>query len=258
MTSKEELDYVNKPSSLSPSCRKCVSVLQQLVSGLQSEANDKNESSPVTLLRAIAGGDPKELRIEKKRDGVVVYFPVETTQPSLLRRWTEFNDDTASIDQAVRPIATSVSDATLSKTPTNSDNPLAIELKCRKCSDQGPEAGARAFLLGPTPLSVVICHNRIHPEADVYSEVLTHELIHIYDVQNLKLDLTRCENLAYSEIRAAKAAECRNTWSQLQSFCVKQKAICATNNLFPSQGRDCVQKVFSRAFEDNQPFHDGG
>lgn len=256
MTSKEESNNVTKPSSLSTSCRKCVSVLQQLVSGLQSETNDKNESSPLTLLKAIAGGDPKQLRIENNSDGVVIHIPVETTESNILRRWTKFVDDTANIDQGVRAIATSVSDSSIATSKTNPTHPLTVELRCRKCSTEGPEGGARAFLLGPTPLSVVICHNRVRSDPEELSEILTHELVHLYDVQNSKLDLQQCENLAYSEIRAAKAAECRNTWSQLQTFCVKQKAICATNNLFPSQGRNCVQKVFPRAFEDNQPFDD--
>lgn len=109
--------------------------------------------------------------------------------------------------------------------------------------------------MGPTPLSVVVCHNRVRSHPDELSEILTHELVHLYDVQSSMLDLQQCENLAYSEIRAAKAAECSNSWKQLQSYCVKQKAICATNNLFPSEGRKCVQKVFSKAFADNQPFN---
>jgi hypothetical protein len=117
------------------------------------------------------------------------------------------------------------------------------------------KGGARAFLMGPTPLSVVVCHNRVRSHPDELSEILTHELVHLYDVQSSMLDLQQCENLAYSEIRAAKAAECSNSWKQLQSYCVKQKAICATNNLFPSEGRKCVQKVFSKAFSDNQPFN---
>jgi hypothetical protein len=132
---------------------------------------------------------------------------------------------------------------------------LTIEVKCRTCSNSGPEGGARAFLMGPTPLSIVLCHNRIHGTRHEMEEILTHELVHLYDVQTLQLDLQQCENLAYSEVRAAKAAECRDTWSQfMKSYCVKQKAICATNNLFPMEGRKCIQTVFQKAFDDNRPF----
>lgn len=134
-------------------------------------------------------------------------------------------------------------------------NPLTIELKCRKCASTGPEAGARAFLMGPQPLSIVLCYNRIQSQQPEVEEILTHELVHLYDVQTLQLDLQKCENLAYSEIRAAKAAECRNSWHpHLMSYCVKQKAICATNNLFPKEGRQCIQQVFDHAFADNRPF----
>ena len=87
-------------------------------------------------------------------------------------------------------------------------NPLTIELHCRKCASKGPEAGARAFLMGPEPLSIVLCHNRINSDVDEIEEILTHELIHLYDVQTLQLDLTDCETVAYSEVRAAREAEC--------------------------------------------------
>jgi hypothetical protein len=140
-------------------------------------------------------------------------------------------------------------------TADESQQRLTIEVKCRTCSNSGPEGGARAFLMGPTPLSIVLCHNRIHGTRHEMEEILTHELVHLYDVQTLQLDLQQCENLAYSEVRAAKAAECRDTWSQyMKSYCVKQKAICATNNLFPMEGRKCIQTVFQKAFDDNRPF----
>lgn len=133
MASREEPDKATRPPSLSPSCRKCVDVLQHLVSGLAND--DSQESPPLTLLKAIGGGDPKKLRVEKSRDGVLLYLPVETTQPEVLRRWTKFQGDNVNIDPP-RAIATSVSDSATESTPTN---PLAIELKCRKCSTVGPE-----------------------------------------------------------------------------------------------------------------------
>jgi len=133
MTSREESDNATRPASLSPSCRKCVNVLQHLISGLAN--GNSEESPPLTLLKAIGGGDPKQLRVEKSRDGVVLYLPVETTQPHLLRKWTKFQGDNVDVDSP-RAIATSASDSSTESTPTN---PLAIELKCRKCSSVGPE-----------------------------------------------------------------------------------------------------------------------
>jgi hypothetical protein len=255
------------------SCRKCVKALQEIISGLHDDSTQ--ESPPLTLLKAIITDDWKSssssslnnpqttttattttthnLKIQETQDGVKVELPVNTTLPNLLRRYSSLLNGDNNNNNSISPypphtLATSV---TSSEEPPQ---PLTIELKCRKCATSGPEGGARAFLMGPNPLSIVLCHNRIHSSTEEIQEILTHELVHLYDVQTLQLDLQQCENLAYSEVRAAKAAECRNAWSQLQPYCVKQKAICATNNLFPMQGRTCIQKVFAQAFQDNRPF----
>jgi hypothetical protein len=267
--------------SSSPSCIKCVKVLRDLISELQENKTVKGggekgvESPPLTLLRAIIAGGANNhhapLKIEHIDDGVKMHLPVETTLPTLLRRWSSLyrqqqeeadngittptlNGGSSSIPllatSAVESEDTSISTSTIATT----NDPLTIELKCRKCASSGPEGGARAFLMGPQPLSVVVCHNRIQSDQTEVEEILTHELVHLYDVQTLQLDLQQCENLAYSEVRAAKAAECRDSWKQLQSYCVKQKAICATNNLFPLEGRKCIHTVFDKAFADNRPF----
>jgi hypothetical protein len=163
------------------------------------------------------------------------------------------NDDVSSVNaKSNRQLSQQEEEEGASSKPIA--DPLTIELKCRKCASSGPEGGARAFLMGPQPLSVVLCHNRIAATQSEVEEILTHELIHLFDVQTLRLDLQDCENLAYSEVRAAKAAECRDSWKQLQPYCVKQKAISATNNLFPQEGRECIRRVFRHAFADNRPF----
>jgi hypothetical protein len=275
-----------KKKEASASCSKCVTVLQQILSSVQQSADataDSNnsksnleESPPLTILKAIAsgtGGDPKRmqgLKIVNTKDGVKVQLPVTTTLPTLLRRWSALlrerngqDDDVAittkestlgHVTLACSSSSESSSALLLQQQQQDQQPPLEIELLCRKCSSTGPEGGARAFLMGPCPLSIVLCQNRIHSSREEIEEILTHELVHLYDVQNLKLDLQQCETLAYSEVRAAKAAECRNTWSALQSYCVKQKAIHATHNMFPLEGRKCIQKVFSEAFDDNRPF----
>ncbi|KAG7352222.1 peptidase M76 family protein [Nitzschia inconspicua] len=289
----------------SSSCKKCVKVLRDLISGLQENNNGDNdtnksfssgnntdtssESPPLTLLKAIAGAaaipnQQKNLQVEEIEDGVRLTIPVETTLPALLRRWTklpqpykdeEENDDKGLLQPIFQAMATSANDSLLNEQNANNQrfkestrphsslhppdkpltDPLTIELKCRKCASSGPEGGARAFLMGPQPLSVVLCHNRIASNKPEVEEILTHELVHLFDVQTLQLDLQDCENLAYSEVRAAKAAECRDSWKQLQPYCVKQKAISATNNLFPKEGRNCINRVFATAFADNRPFN---
>jgi hypothetical protein len=266
------------------SCRKCVQALRDIISGLHNDDNSTQESPPLTLLKAIIADDWKSsssfddssssrqpttyknnLKIQDTEDGVKVELPVTTTLPNLLRRYSSLlhhGDNNNVVDESSpHTLATSVLSVTAAAhssshppPPLPQQPPLTIELKCRKCATSGPEGGARAFLMGPQPLSIVLCHNRIASSPEEVQEILTHELVHLYDVQTLQLDLQQCENLAYSEVRAAKAAECKHAWSQLQPYCVKQKAICATNNLFPLEGRKCIQKVFAQAFHDNRPF----
>jgi hypothetical protein len=136
---------------------------------------------------------------------------------------------------------------------TQASIPLSIE--CRDCGTTGPEGGARAFVRGPTPISIVLCSNRLHSEKD-YKQVLIHELIHVYDVYIRNWNLHNCEVLAKSEIRAALFGECADErFHVMKRFCVKDRATIATCNMFPdSIGQDCVRKVFEEAMEDNAPF----
>ena len=297
---KEASIAASSSSSTNPSssCNHCVKVVREILGSLNrytiNEKNNKSnsiqrhgqhqeteiESSPLTLLKAIAGHQQKRtqepIEVENTDDGIRITLPVTATLPAVLRRWNsiaqkstttedsreEMNmlDDESSATHGLHALATSPTAAAAtspvsSSTDLDGEKKLTVEVKCRPCASSGPEGGARAFLMGPAPLSIVLCQNRIQATRHEVEEILTHELVHLYDVQNLKLDLQQCENLAYSEVRAAKAAECRDTWSQyMKSFCVKQKAICATNNLFPTEGRKCIQKVFHHAFEDNRPF----
>jgi hypothetical protein len=85
-------------------------------------------------------------------------------------------------------------------------------------------------------------------------QVLLHELMHVYDVKKLNLDLRDCVNLAYSEIRAAREAECHDSW--MQPYCVKQKALQATSNLFPQQAGSCISQAYQKAINDLRPFQE--
>ena len=92
----------------------------------------------------------------------------------------------------------------------SSNKVTTIAIECIQCgSDTRAEGGARAFVRGPDPLSIVLCSNRLSSQREV-EEVLVHELVHIYDVHSKKMDLRDCRQLAYSEVRAAREAECRN------------------------------------------------
>jgi len=139
---------------------------------------------------------------------------------------------------------------------TPSRNVTTIAVECQTCgSDTRAEAGARAFVRGPEPLSIVLCSNRLSSQREV-DEVLVHELIHIYDVHSRKMDLRDCKQLAHSEVRAAREAECSNSFAQFTAnICVKDKATVATRNMFPDEGKKCVCDVFTEAMNDMAPFN---
>ena len=134
-------------------------------------------------------------------------------------------------------------------------DPIPITIECRDCGTIGPESGARAYVRGPTPLSIVLCSNRLYSSKD-FKQVLLHELIHVYDVVIRDFNLQNCELLAKSEIRAAREAECaEERFSVVKRFCVKDRATIATCNMFPDTiGQDCVRKVFDEAMKDQAPF----
>lgn len=141
---------------------------------------------------------------------------------------------------------------------SNNDGSISVSISCQQCSSTGPEGGARAFVRGPHPLSVVLCSNRLQSSAEV-QEVLVHELIHVYDMHVRGLDFHDCHQLAYSEVRAARDAECRGSLNRFtMSYCVKERAGHATNNMFPHQeGRNCVGRVLDSALADRSPFQKG-
>lgn len=60
--------------------------------------------------------------------------------------------------------------------------------------------------------------------------------------------------LAYSEVRAAREAECFSSTRFFKTICVKDRATIATKNMFPSKGQDCVRQVFEDAMNDRTPF----
>ena len=75
------------------------------------------------------------------------------------------------------------------------------------------------------------------------------------DAHYRKLDLRDCRQLAYSEVRAAREAECRNRMtSYTANICAKDTATRATRNMFPERGRQCVCDVFDMAVKDQAPF----
>lgn len=272
MRDSEKKDTSKSTRFATEQCRQCVEILKQVLA--------KPGSRPKALLEAIAGGT-SDCKIESKNNGVVIRLESElekkqtvgtklpeepinehsetnTTKSSLLtKRWTRplFGSSSNSNSTSPQPLAASAATERSMK---------SLSIDCRPCGTTGPEGGARAFVMGPNPLSVVVCSNRLHSlessiitsqDTDEMEQVLVHELMHVFDVQQLKLDLQDCFQLAYSEVRAAREAECHGfSWHIPQSYCVQQKARTATSNMFPNQGKACVEKVLSRALADNRPF----
>ena len=62
-----------------------------------------------------------------------------------------------------------------------------------------------------TSYDIILCQDRIRNERELI-EAFVHELTHAYDSTINNLDLSKCKDLACSEIRAAMNAECLNSW----------------------------------------------
>ncbi len=163
-------------------------------------------------------------------------------------------DVTAAATVATSAIETESANNSIQQSPAKPA--IDLQIHCKKCGTEGPEGGARAYVRGPNPLSIVLCSNRLATKAEI-EQVLIHELIHVYDVHARNWDLTNCYTLAKSEVRAAREAECSDaSLSFTKRLCVKEKAIVATKNMFPDLGPQCVGAVFEEAMKDHAPFFD--
>ncbi|TYZ57738.1 hypothetical protein PybrP1_001236 [[Pythium] brassicae (nom. inval.)] len=144
-----------------------------------------------------------------------------------------------------------------------------INFVCLECRDDGPEGRARAFFSAPPP-TVVFCANRLHSEREV-EETMVHELIHAYDFTVRKMDLTKSDLLACSEIRSARESECFQKATLLAALlpdveffnkssrwlhmrCVREHAVRSTQSMFPVEAQSEVDKMFTQCYADNSPF----
>lgn len=154
-------------------------------------------------------------------------------------------------DQIVRDLLDS--DSKLRDMLTNKTGDKLLRIDCTRCSNEGVERNARAYIT-VDPTEVVLCANKLQ-SADKIAEVLRHESVHAYDLSHNRYDLDTCEGLAASEVRAAREGECANTFSWFKNSCIKAHAEAATKNLFPGDGAKCVQKVFETAVADMEPIN---
>lgn len=160
---------------------------------------------------------------------------------------TSLSEDTTSIQGPINCPTISACNETLSALLSTSTkiNQLLESMKkanpvisCRPCSGEGPEGVARAFLIDSSPLQIVLCSNRLKPSE--VEEVVTHELVHAFDYTHSRCDFDSCEGLAYSEVRAARDAECAHVASfpiplpWFKSQCVRYHASRSTASIFPA------------------------
>lgn len=124
-----------------------------------------------------------------------------------------------------------------------------IPVECRICGRDGVERSARAFI--SSPLRIVLCANRL--SAKDYAEAFTHEATHAFDYVFGSCDFSKCDGLAYSEVRAARNAECASSRFLFKNYCIKKSATKATANLFPQEASDCVARAFEKAVRDYKP-----
>jgi hypothetical protein len=122
-------------------------------------------------------------------------------------------------------------------------------IKCRPCSMKGDEGNARAALFDSDPLEIVLCTNRLRKYQ--LEEALTHELVHAYDFSNDRCDFTKCDGLAYAEIRAARYAECKGPFlfDWMRQKCIQEHATNSTKNFFADADR-CVARAYAAAMND--------
>lgn len=156
------------------------------------------------------------------------------------------------VDGTARPAVKPVVDKNF-LTLIHSLHEANVHIQCRRCSDQGTEGAARAYL-ADNPLRVVLCANRLQQKE--LPEALAHEATHAYDYLNKRVNFSTCEGLAYSEVRAARNAECSRSWKMFHKSCVRREAVRSTSNIYPDNAKLCVDQVLEKAYNDYCPIED--
>eukprot|EP00054_Salpingoeca_dolichothecata_P030042 m.240375 g.240375 ORF g.240375 m.240375 type:complete len:910 (+) comp26585_c1_seq6:16-2745(+) len=116
---------------------------------------------------------------------------------------------------------------------------------------------------------VVLCARNIYSEKHM-AQVITHELVHVYDHCRGKLDLTNVKHMACTEIRAASLSTECYFWEEIlnrfqfglkkhHQACVKRRAlrsIMSVPNMKVSekQAKQAIEEVWDVCFNDTAPF----
>ena len=153
-----------------------------------------------------------------------------------------------------------------------------IQVRCEKWDGNPQLRTARGFFTADPHsdtesnlnAAIVLLPERIHGGESEIRELLTHEFIHAYDHFELRKDLTLCPELACSEIRAAREAECAgfstnflvsfacrrlgsNTeyCDRIKKTCVYRVARRSTRSVFTEdEATACVENMFETCYRD--------
>ena len=147
--------------------------------------------------------------------------------------------------------------------------PAAAAINSSANPSTAADATSRAF-----KAQVSMCENKAaNYDSKVYESTLIHELVHAYDVCRAKIDYTKCDQVACTEIRAsALSGECNmiaevnrlvltGRVSQLAFLgghqkCIKRRAATSVG-MVPQcreQASEAVDRAFDRCFADRSPF----
>ena len=135
-----------------------------------------------------------------------------------------------------------------------------LKMSCIDCSKRGIKA--KGFL-EVDPMAIKICADRIQLK-DV-KMLVDHELVHAFDYSLQRCDFSTCPGLAYTEVRAAREAECSGWFLHdfFRARCIKEHATRSTQSIFPdsaAQGQGqgaaarCVEEVYESAMRDLEPY----
>ncbi|XP_065058754.1 mitochondrial inner membrane protease ATP23 homolog [Rhopilema esculentum] len=137
---------------------------------------------------------------------------------------------------------------------------LEKHVTCEPCGDK-VNGG-----FDPERKQVVMCENNISSQT-VMNQVMTHELIHAFDVCRVRYEKDNLRHLACTEIRAANlSGDCfmsremsrfKFGWKAHQQKCVKERAvksILCVRDVSEEEANQIVESVFEPCFKDTEPF----
>ena len=137
---------------------------------------------------------------------------------------------------------------------------VKFKISCIDCSKRGVQA--RGFL-EVDPMAIKICADRI--QSTEVQMLVNHELVHAYDYALGRCDFSTGQGLAYSEVRAAREAECSGWFlhDYFRTLCIKDHATRSTQKIFSSSSSSssaassaasCVDEVYESAMRDLEPY----